>query len=200
MMKAPCACCITLIILSAALEQQQSRHTASSVWFTCPCITLPLHTLLASVCGAHAPSTAAPNTTDEVQHYSCTAKCVLLLLWHVYCFVPAVPARDAIIVTSCGAEALPFISAFGVLPAFAHLLHALTERLSEPPGDLVLSEAVLLTAVLLCCFEHCEQCWGMTIMRQTTNSCQFVSSLLVQSGRGGGGAAADTATGICRRC
>lgn len=25
--------------------------------------------------------------------------------------------RDAIIVTSCGAEALPFITAFGVLPA-----------------------------------------------------------------------------------
>lgn len=31
--------------------------------------------------------------------------------------VPLQSLRDAIIVTSCGAEALPFITAFGVLPA-----------------------------------------------------------------------------------
>jgi hypothetical protein len=32
-------------------------------------------------------------------------------------FVSVQSVRDAIIVTSCGAEALPFITAFGVLPA-----------------------------------------------------------------------------------
>lgn len=33
------------------------------------------------------------------------------------CFMTLQSVRDAMIVTSCGAEALPLISAFGVLPA-----------------------------------------------------------------------------------
>jgi hypothetical protein len=36
---------------------------------------------------------------------------------HAAVYVSLQSVRDAIIVTSCGAEALPFITAFGVLPA-----------------------------------------------------------------------------------
>jgi hypothetical protein len=63
----------------------------------------------------HAPSTQAclpPGALGPApRHQSAVWKALP-------CCCPGVQAmRDAIIVTACGAEALPFISAFGVLPA-----------------------------------------------------------------------------------
>jgi ATP/ADP translocase len=54
--------------------------------------------------------------------------------------------RDAIIVTSCGAEALPFISAFGVLPA-SLIFFMYYERLVRPAASLHL--------LTLCNHPHC---------------------------------------------